>query len=59
MDLKITNREKAFFIEQLQKEREATIAQLMTYSRKVGELGTRLLQLSPLRTESSTVGGKA
>ncbi len=45
-DLKITNRGKDYFIEQLQRERQANIEQLMGYSRKVGELETKLLQLS-------------
>jgi hypothetical protein len=44
-DLKITNRGKDYFIEQLQKERDAIIGQLVQSSRKVGELETRLLQL--------------
>src|ERR1017187_5567037 len=45
MDLKITNRGKDFFIEQLQKERDGILTQLLDSSRKVGELETRLLQL--------------
>jgi hypothetical protein len=45
-DLRITNRGKDYFIEQLQRERQANIEQLMSYSRKVGELETKLLQLS-------------
>jgi hypothetical protein len=52
MDLKITNRGKDYFIEQLQKEREAFanerqgyVENLMSFHRKVGELETRLLQL--------------
>ena len=52
VDLKITNRGKDYFIEQLQKEREAFaeerqgyVEKLMTFNRKVGELETRLLQL--------------
>ena len=44
LDLKITNRGKDFFIEQLQKEREGILGQLLDSSRKVGELETRLLQ---------------
>jgi hypothetical protein len=46
MDLKITNRGKDYFIERLQKERETHVEKLMTLSREVGELETRLLQLS-------------
>ncbi|HEV2329284.1 MAG TPA: hypothetical protein VGY56_10900 [Verrucomicrobiae bacterium] len=45
MDLKITNRGKDFFIEQLQKERNGVLDQLLTANRKVGELESRLLQL--------------
>lgn len=52
MDLKITNRGKDFFIEQLQKEREqfsierqTYVQQLMSYTHKVGELETRLFQI--------------
>ena len=45
MDLKITNRGKDFFIEQLQKERNGVLDQLLTANRKVGELETKLLQL--------------
>jgi hypothetical protein len=52
MDLKIANRGKDYFIEQLQKERDAFaternnyVEKLMTFNRKVGELETRLLQL--------------
>ena len=52
MDLKIANRGKDYFIEQLQKERESLaserkdyVEKLMTFNRKVGELETRLLQL--------------
>jgi len=52
MDLKIANRGKDYFIEQLQKERESFaeertdyVEKLMTFNRKVGELETRLLQL--------------
>lgn len=44
-DLMITNRGKDFFIEQLQKEREGLMTQVVESSRKVGELETRLLQL--------------
>lgn len=45
LDLKITNRGKDYFIEQLQKEREGLLEQVVSTSRKVGELETRLLQL--------------
>jgi hypothetical protein len=52
MDLKITNRGKDYFIEQLQKEREGFaeerqgyVQQLINSNRKIGELETKLLQL--------------
>jgi hypothetical protein len=47
LDLKITNRAKDYFIDQLQKERTANLEQLVGFSRKVGELETKLLQLGP------------
>jgi hypothetical protein len=46
MDLKITNRGKDYFINQLEKERTANLEQLVSLSRKVGELETKILQLS-------------
>jgi predicted RNase H-like nuclease (RuvC/YqgF family) len=56
MDLRITNRAKDMFIEKFQKEREGFalerqgyVEKLMTFNRKVGELETRLLQLSAPR----------
>lgn len=52
-DLKINNRAKDFIVERLQQQQEANVSQLMAYSRKVGELETRLLQLSPPRGEGS------
>jgi len=45
MDLKITNKGKDYFIEQMQKERAGLIHQVVETSRKVGELETRLLGL--------------
>ena len=47
LDLKITNRGKDFFIEQLQKERTGIFDQLLQANRKVGELETKLLQILP------------
>jgi hypothetical protein len=51
-DLEITNRAKDYFIEQLQKERDSFnderqkyVTNLMSFSRKVGELETQLRQL--------------
>ena len=49
LDLKITNRGKDFFIEQLQKERNGIFDQLLQSNRKVGELETKLLQIQPPR----------
>ena len=61
MDLKITNKGKDFFIEQLQKERESFaqerqgyVEKLMSFNRKVGELETSLLQLEELKSEQSS-----
>ncbi len=45
MDLKIVNRGKDYYIEQLREEREGLLGQLISSSHKVGELETRLLQL--------------
>ena len=53
MDLKITNRGKDFFIEQLKngysafaEERQGYVEKLMSFNRKVGELETQLRQLA-------------
>ena len=54
-DLKIANRGKDFFIEQLQKERDNILGRLVESSRKNGELETRLLQLEGPRENPSTV----
>ena len=52
MDLKITNRAKDYFIEQLKNEREGFalerkeyVEKLINSNRQIGELETRLLQL--------------
>ena len=45
LDLKITNRAKDMVIEQARKEREGFFDQLLSASRKMGELETKLLQL--------------
>jgi hypothetical protein len=57
LDLKITNRGKDYFIDQLQKEREGFaqerqgyVEKLMSFTRKVGELETKLLQLQAPKT---------
>ena len=46
-DLKITNRAKDYFIEQLQNERRNFVEKLMISNRRVGELETKLLQMQP------------
>ena len=53
LDLKITNRSKDLYIEQLHKEREGFFEKLLTASKKVGELETRLLQLEGPREDTS------
>ena len=45
MDLRILNKGKYFFIEQLKTERQDFFDQVVSANRKVGELETRLLQL--------------
>jgi hypothetical protein len=45
LDLKITNRGKDYFIEQLQQEREGLIKQVVDSSQRVGQLEAKLLQL--------------
>jgi hypothetical protein len=44
-NMQVTNRAKDLFIEQLQKDREHYVEQLMEFNRKFGELETKLLQL--------------
>jgi hypothetical protein len=48
LDLKITNRGKDLFIEQMQKERDGFFDQLLTANRKMGELEAKLLTLNTL-----------
>jgi len=45
-DLTITNRAKDIVIDRYEEEKEALIEKLVTFSHKVGELQTRLLQLA-------------
>jgi hypothetical protein len=45
LDLKILNKGKDFFVEQLQKERNGFFEQVLSANRKVGELEAKLLQL--------------
>lgn len=47
MDLKIVNRGKDYFIEQIKGERDNFVTQLVESSRRIGELETRLLQIEP------------
>jgi hypothetical protein len=65
MDLKITNRAKDMFIEQLQKEREGFaqeragyVERLMGFNRKVGELEAALQQLGSGRTGKPADAGQ-
>ena len=51
-DLKITNRVKDQFLEQTREERNNLLQQAMDYSRRIGELETKLLQLAPPRHEA-------
>ena len=49
MDLRILNRGKDYFIEQLQRERETMLEKLVSGSHRIGELETRLQQISAPR----------
>lgn len=51
LDLKITNRGKDYFIEQLQKEREGLLKQVVDSSQLVGQLESKLLQLETARED--------
>jgi len=55
--LEITNQGKDYFIDQLQEENQSKVEQLITFSRKGGELGTKLLQLAPSVTSTGKQGG--
>ncbi len=46
MDLRILNRGKDYFIEQLQKEREAMLEKLVSGSHRIGELESQMRQLA-------------
>lgn len=52
-DLKLTNRGKDYFIEQLQEERKEFVEQLINASKRVGELETKLQLGSPKENQSS------
>jgi hypothetical protein len=59
MDLKIANRGKDMFIEQLAKERTDFVSRLIESSRKVGELETRLFMLeAPDEAEQKDANAK-
>lgn len=45
LDQKILNKGKDFFVEQLQKERNVFVDQLLTANRKMGEVETKLIQI--------------
>ena len=45
LDLKITNRAKDYFIEQLKAEQKSFVTELVSANRRVGELENQLLQL--------------
>ena len=51
MDLRILNRGKDYFIEQLQKEREAMLEKLVSGSHRIGELETHLRLTSETRND--------
>jgi len=51
-DLQITNRAKDMFIEQLRQECDGFFDQLLTASRKAGELEMKLLQLEGPKTKA-------
>lgn len=55
-DLKITNKAKDMFIEQLQGERRDLVDKLMISSHRVGELESKLLQLEPPNGNRGTIG---
>jgi hypothetical protein len=63
LDLKITNKAKDYFIEQLKEDREAFaserqvfVEKLITFTRKVGELETKLLQIRAPTAERPSNG---
>lgn len=53
MDLRILNRGKDYFIEQLQKEREAMLEKLVSGSHRIGELESRLRLTSGARNDEA------
>ena len=56
MDLKILNKEKDYFVEQMQKERNGFFEQVISANHKVGELEAKLLGLeSPVIVASSSI----
>ena len=56
LDLRILNRSKDFFIEQLQKDRDAMLERLVSGSHRIGELETRLKQIpSHRKSDESSI----
>ena len=55
MDLRILNRGKDYFIEQLQKEREAMLEKLVSGSHRIGQLESRLQQLAAPRSSDDEI----
>lgn len=53
LDLKIANRAKDYFVEQLQKEREGLLQQVVDSSRRVGQLETKLSRLETGRPDGN------
>lgn len=47
MDLRILNRGKDYFIQQLQKERDSMLEKLVSGSHRIGELESQMRQLAP------------
>lgn len=56
LDLKITNRGKDYFIEQMKIEREGLLKQLVDSSHRVGQLETKLLLSGSQFVDRSTLG---
>ena len=59
MDLKITNRGKDYFIEQLQKKRKADLEQLVSFRHNAGELETKLWQLEATHNRAESRSERA
>lgn len=55
-DLRILNRGKDYYIERLQKERDAMLEKLVSGSHRIGELETRMRQLAAPRNAEGEIG---